>query len=115
MRFLADENFPAEAVAKLVAAGHDVASIRISAPGAADAEIVAWAVREDRIVLTFHKDFGELAWWTGLPPACGIVLFRVPVPPDGGAALVKRITDRDDWAGHFAVVEPGRVRLRPRK
>ena len=56
MRFLADENFPGEAVAQLTAAGHDVVWVRTEAPGMADAEVVAWAVRDDRIVLTFDED-----------------------------------------------------------
>lgn len=61
MRFLADENFPAAAVAGLASAGHDVAWIRTAAPGAADGDVLARAVREERILLTFDKDFGELA------------------------------------------------------
>lgn len=115
MRFLADENFPGEAVAHLKAAGHDVVWVRAAAPGIADAEVVSWAAREGRVVLTFDKDFGELAWRIGLPHSCGIVLFRLPVPRDGGAALARRVIERDDWAGHFSVIEPGRVRLRPLK
>jgi predicted nuclease of predicted toxin-antitoxin system len=117
MRFLADENIPGEAVAQLTAAGHDVVWIRGAAPGMADAEIVAWAAREGRVVLTFDKDFGELAWNAGLPASCGIVLFRLPMlrAADVGVQLAARLSERDDWAGHFAVIEPGRVRLRPLK
>jgi hypothetical protein len=39
------------------------------------------AAREARIVLTFDKDFGELAWRAGLPASSGIVLLRLPMPP----------------------------------
>jgi predicted nuclease of predicted toxin-antitoxin system len=59
MRFLADENFPGAAA--LRAAGSDVVWVRIAAPGSSDSEILAWAAREERILLTFDKDFGELA------------------------------------------------------
>jgi hypothetical protein len=41
MRFLADENFPTAAVAELIAAGHDVASIRLRMPGASDVDVLA--------------------------------------------------------------------------
>jgi predicted nuclease of predicted toxin-antitoxin system len=61
MRFLADENFPGSAVTALAAAGHDVVWVRVAAPGTTDRDVVAWAAREERIVLTFDKDFGELA------------------------------------------------------
>src|SRR5436309_2206170 len=61
MRFLANENFPGAAVKALVAAGHDVVWVRIAAPGTTDPDVLAWAGREERILLTFDKDFGELA------------------------------------------------------
>jgi predicted nuclease of predicted toxin-antitoxin system len=115
MRFLADENFPGEAIRQLERGGHDVVWVRTLAPGISDADIVAWAARESRIVLTFDKDFGELVWSAGLPMSSGIVLFRLPMPAAGnvGADLVARINERSDWAGHFSVIEPGRVRMRP--
>jgi predicted nuclease of predicted toxin-antitoxin system len=115
MRFLANENFPGDAVTALVAARHDVVWIRIAAPGSKDEDILAWAVREHRVLLTFDKDFGELAWRVGLPASCGVVLFRLPMPPAAqvGAGLAARIDERTDWAGHFSVIEPGRIRMRP--
>ena len=61
MRFLANENFPGDAVAALKAAGHDIVWVRTVAPGSEDKDILAWAEREARVLLTFDKDFGELA------------------------------------------------------
>jgi predicted nuclease of predicted toxin-antitoxin system len=117
MRFLANENFPGAAVTVLAAAGHDVVWVRASAPGTSDADVLAWAGREQRILLTFDKDFGELANRSRLPAGCGVVLFRTPMPkPENvGPQLAGRITVRDDWAGHFSVIEPGRVRMRALK
>jgi predicted nuclease of predicted toxin-antitoxin system len=114
MRFLADENFPRAAVAALETAGHDVVWVRTSRPGAAGAEVLAQAVREQRIVLTFDKDFGELAGQSSQARACGVVLVRMPTPRSGdaGRLLAQQITARDDWAGHFSVIEPGRIRMR---
>jgi predicted nuclease of predicted toxin-antitoxin system len=113
MRFIADENFPGEAVAVLRAEGHDVRWISEGASGSSDKQVLAMAESEGRILLTFDKDFGELAWRAGLPASCGIVLFRVSAPAMSiGAALAARIAERDDWAGHFSVIEPGRIRMR---
>jgi hypothetical protein len=58
--------------------------------------------------------FWRVGWRVGLPASCGIVLFRVPMPAavGVGAALAARIGERSDWAGHFTVIEPGRVRMR---
>jgi hypothetical protein len=114
MRFLANENFPGAAVTILEAAGHDVVWIRIAAPGASDPDVLALAVREERILLTFDKDFGELARASPLPSTCRVMLFRMPMPRPGdvGQRLADLITSRDDWVGHFSVIEPGRVRMR---
>jgi len=115
MRFLANENFPGRAVTALSEAGHDVIWIRTAAPGMRDPDVLSCAAREARILLTFDKDFGELARQAQLPPECGIVLLRIPMSRSGdtGALLAHLITSRDDWAGHFSVIELGRVRMRP--
>jgi predicted nuclease of predicted toxin-antitoxin system len=115
MRFLADENFPAAAVEALRSMGHDVVWVRTEAPGSRDTDILAWTAREERILLTFDKDFGELARSAPLAAGCGIVLLRVPMPrpDDVGSRIARLVTARDDWPGHFSVVEHGRVRMRP--
>jgi hypothetical protein len=114
MRFLADENFPGDAIRVLREHGHDVFWVRTESPGVADEAVLSRAVRESRILVTFDKDFGELAWRSRLPGECGIVLFRISVPgPVGiGPYLADILTSRTDWAGNFSVVEPGRVRMR---
>jgi predicted nuclease of predicted toxin-antitoxin system len=59
MRFIANENFPGEAVAELRAVGHDVVWVRTEAPGSPDDDVLARAQQEGRILLTFDKDFGS--------------------------------------------------------
>jgi uncharacterized protein DUF5615 len=61
MRFLANENFLGTAVAAPIAAGHDVVWVRNAAPGMSDPDVLGWAIRDERTLLTFDKDFGELA------------------------------------------------------
>ncbi|MBK5957569.1 hypothetical protein CCR97_05000 [Rhodoplanes elegans] len=114
MRFLANENVPASVVTALRAAGHDVAWVRTDAPGAPDDEVLARAVMDGRVLLTFDKDFGELAWRRGLPASSGVILLRLPMPPpnDAGAMIAGRIAERADWSGHFSILEPGRIRMR---
>ena len=106
MRFLADENFPGDAVEALRRSGHDVLWIRTEKPGCADAEVLAMAAGEQRIILTFDKDFGELARRAPPAPSCGSVLFRVPMAMAAAGEMLASIPDaRTDWAGHFAVIE----------
>ncbi len=104
MRFLADENFPGAAVTALGAAGHDVVWVGAVVAGASDPDVLAWAAREERILLTFDKDFGELAKASALPPGCGVILLRMPMPRPGdvGRRLADLITAREDWTGYFS-------------
>jgi len=115
VRLLADENFPREAVNVLRGQGHDLVWVRTDAPGATDRVVLARAQQEDRIVITFDKDFGELAFRFGLPSSCGVVLFRIRA--SSPEALARRCVDalgsRQDWAGHFSVVEDDRIRMTP--
>jgi hypothetical protein len=71
-------------------------------------------MRDQRVLLTFDKDFGELAWRSGLPAGSGVVLVRLPLPGPAGAVnlIVDALIARDDWAGHLSVIEPGRIRMR---
>ena len=115
MRILANENFPGDAIMALRQRGHDVVWVRTDAPGSRDIEILARAQREERIVVTFDKDFGELAFRSGLPASSGIVLFRISTPSSAyvARAAVAALESRADWAGHFAVVEDQRIRMTP--
>lgn len=115
MRFLANENFPLDAVQAVRALGHDVAWIRADAPGSSDPQVLARAQRENRILLTFDKDFGELAFRSRLPGGSGILLFRISAPSSAHVARVVAvvIASRSDWMGHFSVVDDRRIRMRP--
>lgn len=64
MRILTNENFPGDAVVVLRQHGHDVVWIRTDALGSNDVEVLARAQREERIVITFDKDFGS---WLSAP------------------------------------------------
>lgn len=115
MQFLANENFPLDAVEAVRKLGHDVAWIRTDSPGATDPQVLQRAVNEGRTLLTFDKDFGDLAFQFGLPATCGIVLFRLQASSSAAlAALVAQaLQSRSDLAGQFSVVEPARIRMRP--
>ena len=115
MRFLADENVPQVVVVALREVGHDVRWVCAEAPGLNDVEVLAWAIRETRILLTFDRDFGSLSRETAFPAGCGIILFRLGTrkPAEIARHVCAAIEARDDWAGHFSAVETGRVRMRP--
>jgi predicted nuclease of predicted toxin-antitoxin system len=115
MRIIANENISGDAVKALQQEGHEVIWIRTKAPGTKDHDILEMAQRDKLVVITFDKDFGELAFSYGLPAQCGVILFRVPPlsPEFLVRFIVQSINNRDDWSGIFAVIEPDRIRIRP--
>jgi predicted nuclease of predicted toxin-antitoxin system len=68
----------------------------------------------DRILVTFDKDFGELAFRAKLPTSSGI-LFRISTPSSAHVARIALsvLESRTDWPGHFAVIEDTRIRMTP--
>ncbi len=115
MTFLADENFPRPAVQALRDAGLDVLWIAEANPGAPDNDVLAQCISTRRTLITFDKDFGELAYRKGLPADCGIILFRItPQSPEEITALaLSAIGSQSSWSGYFSVVTRQRVRMRP--
>jgi len=77
MRFLADEHFPMASVRLLIAAGHDVVHVGHVASGEDDVDLLVICESEERTMLTFDKDFGDLAFRDDRYPSTGVVLFRL--------------------------------------
>jgi predicted nuclease of predicted toxin-antitoxin system len=113
-RLLADQDVPGAVVAALRQQGHDVVWIAGDAPGSLDPEVLARAQRENRVLVTFDKDFGELAFRRGLAASAGVVLLRITLasPDHAVRVAVAAFASRADWSGQFAVVEDDRIRLR---
>ncbi|HUI56879.1 MAG TPA: DUF5615 family PIN-like protein [Bryobacteraceae bacterium] len=114
MKFLAGENFPRPALEALRKAGWDVFSIAQSCPGVSDDEIIALCADQQRVLLTFDKDFGELVFRRGLSTASGIVLFRItPESPEEAAGVASALVEsQPDLGGVFCVVSRDRIRVR---
>ena len=116
MRFLANESFPLASVKRLREAGHDVAAVIQDSPGAKDSEVLACAVRDNRIVLTFDRGYGELIYRLGLPVPMGIVYFRYdPLTPEEPAEQLNRLLEVSGVSleRRFTVLERLQVRQRP--
>jgi predicted nuclease of predicted toxin-antitoxin system len=78
MRFLLDENAEYRLGWFLEGEGHDVTAISRDYPHAlSDREVLTLAHREQRILVTNDRDFGELIVREGLPHA-GVIYFRIP-------------------------------------
>jgi predicted nuclease of predicted toxin-antitoxin system len=77
MRFLLDESADARLVPYLRANGHDVTSLVTDYPaGLPVPDVLATAVREQRILITNDRDFGDLVFLQEQPHV-GVILFRL--------------------------------------
>lgn len=115
MRILANENVAAEVTERLRGDGYDVAWVRHDSPGATDEAVLQRAVVEQRLLITFDKDFGQLVFLRGREASCGVVLFRIATPSPTAVAenVTRAICSRSDWVGHFSVVDDRRIRMTP--
>jgi predicted nuclease of predicted toxin-antitoxin system len=73
VRFLADESCDYGVVRALRAAGYDVHAVSEVSPRADDTEVIAAAAREERIVLTEDRDFGQLVYAHGQQKPASLV------------------------------------------
>lgn len=111
--WLADENFPGPVIRGLTAAGNDVVSVALSAPGIDDLAVLELACRTGRRLLTFDVDFGELVFSRGAAAPVAIVYFRVhPIVIEEVLQLALRaVSDAPD--GYFTVIGREGTRIRP--
>lgn len=115
MRWLADECVAAPLVASLRADGHDVLYIGETAAGLSDVDVISLALRENRLLLTEDKDFGDLVF-RRRRTVPGVVLMRIgPKTPVAKAARLAAAVERygDGLLGRYTVIEDVRFRSRP--
>lgn len=111
----ADECVAAEIVQELRARGLDVAYAKELCPGSPDPEVLRMAAEGGRVLITHDLGFGELAVRQG-QPAAGVIILSLYALPTGMREryAVEQIRALGDGVlDQLAVIEPGRVRLRP--
>lgn len=113
MRLLLDENFPKTSTIILASAGHDTLRIEGDLRGASDEDVLALARAEERILVTFDSDFGELIYHRHRQPPRAVIFLRfAPATTREPADTLLALLDSTNVHGHFVVVRRGGVRLR---
>ena len=112
-RFLADESCAYSVVRALVRRGHEVLAVADISPRADDESVIGLALREQCVLLTEDKDFGQLVHASGMQ-SVGVILLRFPAGTRStiGDAVADLVDRRgEDLIGRFVVVQPGRARI----
>ena len=114
MRFLVDHNVGRGVALALNADGHEAICVGDVDVHMSDPDMLGWAVREQRILITQDHDFGVLVYQSGRPHA-GVLLLRM-----GESRRAERIAalrwilqeHAEDLPGHFSTFDNGLLRIR---
>ena len=92
MNFLLDVNASGALARWMIYLGHDVVEVSQKDPRMSDDDILSWAVRERRIIITTDNDFEEMIWRQG-KPHCGVLRLE-NLPRSERKALLHDVLDR---------------------
>ncbi len=117
MKFLADENVPLPSAVLLRKLGWDIRHIAEDCPSEKDSAVMKMAKDEERIIITFDRDYGELVFRRMQPPPAGIIYLRFdPYYPTQAGEIIAELKEKFqmDFTGKFTVIRhDGHIRQRP--
>ena len=114
LKFLVDMGVGTKVESWLIANGHDVTTVRALDPRLPDQTILQIAARENRIVVTMDKDFGDMVYRDSHIHA-GVLLLRLEAAASHEkvrivAGIVSQHANKLE--GKFSVYKSGRLRIR---
>ena len=102
MNFLLDVNASGALARLLIHLGHDVVEVGEKDPRMSDDDILSWALRERRIIVTTDNDFEEMIWRQG-KSHCGVLRLE-NLPRSERKALLHDVLSR-----HSQELESGAI------
>ena len=96
--------------------GYDVVRVGNEVRIPSDTDIIHFATKEQRVLVTHDQDFGELVFKKGNRAPFGVVLFRYepPHPEEVAKRLVMMLrSGLYQFKGSFTTVDENKVRQRP--
>ncbi len=119
MKFLADEHISPKSVSFPRGLGFEVVHVRaIGLKGGSDEEIMEYATRDDRVLLTNDRDFADIR---NYPPGThkGIIRMRLPIMSPKAVnlcleSLLKKLTQQD-IQGNLVITDGEKYRIRKKK
>ncbi len=111
MLFLVDES-TGKKLALILANELDVLYVGDILQSSTDEQVLSFAQKHKRILITNDKDFGELIYRLK-KPSCGVLLLRIPDnSPQEKASIILRLLKKINITGKFVVVTKNGIRLR---
>ena len=114
MKFLANENIPLASIVRLQNEGFDVVSVSTNFPSVKDEAVILFASMENRIIITFDRDYGELIFKHNLIHSAGVIYLRIQnFQPEEPAELLMNLFKSDiNFEGYFTVISENNIRQR---
>ncbi len=114
MKFLIDESSGRKLFSFLLSREYDVRFVSDTMPGALDRDVLAFAEKEGRILITNDKDFGELIFRLKML-SHGVILLRLKDERTRNKIyylnyLITNYSDRLE--NHFTIIKEGKIRIR---
>jgi predicted nuclease of predicted toxin-antitoxin system len=116
MKFLTDENIANSTIRMIRELGFDVKDVReIGLIGCSDELIIKLAIKEDRIIITLDKDFGNILKFP-IRGHKGIIFIRIKRPTPKRVNLVLKTllvtTDKEKIKNSLVVIKEKGIRIR---
>ena len=112
MRFLVDECTGIKLSKLLKESGFDVIFIGDVIPGVSNGEVLSKAEKEDRILITDDKDFGELVFRLKKPSQGVIHLRTSTTDAYKRFKIILSLLENHEVEGKFIVIKDDRIKIR---
>ena len=112
MKFLANENVPFLSVTFLKSKGFDIDAIGVDHSGISDRKVMELAIKQERIIITYDSDYGELIFKHGYKPKSGVIYIRVqPKEPLETARIIEDLMEKQlSFENLLTVVDSNSIR-----
>jgi predicted nuclease of predicted toxin-antitoxin system len=113
LKYLANENVPFASITYLKSKGYDIKAIGVDDPSIKDDQVMQIAIDENRTIITYDSDYGELIFKHGYKPQAGVIFIRVqPAEPLETAKLLEDLNKKKSisFENTLTVIDSSTVR-----
>ncbi len=115
MKLLANENFPLKSINYLKSKDFDIKAIGIDNPCIKDSNVMFIAIQEERTILTFDRDYGELIFKYNYKPQQGVIYLRLEeFKADEPGKLIEELINKKEieFTNALTVIDNSGIRQR---